>query len=258
MNTIGDRIRTARIDRHLTQQQVADALNVTNKAVSKWETCEALPETAQLVPLCDVLGLTVDELLGDPDRQKPQEGVLPQKDWLNMTKWYALNKKMRPADWRKRLLSQLAPSLAAFAAAAAIFCALYFTEHPFAGVLVGFALFIVGLWFLVRALLLHFNGYLPFDIKWRKCIISHAMRVTIFCALLIYAPIQIFIWLLDEPWLGDWTILPFLWSFIFLFVFLFFAAIVLTVDLICWLGDKMKYREAYANGKFDALTNVTQ
>ena len=85
MNTIGDRIRTARIDRHLTQQQVADALNVTNKAVSKWETCEALPETAQLVPLCDVLGLTVDELLGDPDRQKPQEGVLPQKDWLNMT-----------------------------------------------------------------------------------------------------------------------------------------------------------------------------
>ena len=47
----------------MTQQELADLLGITNKAVSKWETGEAFPETAQLVPLADVFGVTVDELL---------------------------------------------------------------------------------------------------------------------------------------------------------------------------------------------------
>ena len=47
----------------MTQQELADKLGVTNKAVSKWETGEAFPETAQLVPLSDIFGVTVDGLL---------------------------------------------------------------------------------------------------------------------------------------------------------------------------------------------------
>ena len=38
-------------------------LGVTNKAVSKWETGEAMPETSQLVPIARIFGVTVDELL---------------------------------------------------------------------------------------------------------------------------------------------------------------------------------------------------
>ena len=47
----------------MTQQELADQLHITNKAVSKWETGEAFPETAQLVPLANIFGVTVDELL---------------------------------------------------------------------------------------------------------------------------------------------------------------------------------------------------
>ena len=47
----------------LTQQQLAEKLCVTNKAVSKWECGVTLPDISLLVPLCRVLGLTVQELL---------------------------------------------------------------------------------------------------------------------------------------------------------------------------------------------------
>ena len=47
----------------MTQQELADKLCVTNRAVSKWETGETFPETAQLVPLANTFGVTVDELL---------------------------------------------------------------------------------------------------------------------------------------------------------------------------------------------------
>lgn len=54
---------TLRKEKGLTQSELAEKLGVTNKAVSKWETGEGYPETAQLVPLAGIFGVTVDELL---------------------------------------------------------------------------------------------------------------------------------------------------------------------------------------------------
>ncbi|MCI8819884.1 MAG: helix-turn-helix transcriptional regulator, partial [Clostridia bacterium] len=47
----------------MTQAELAQALGVTNKAVSKWETGEAMPETALLLPISRIFGVSVDELL---------------------------------------------------------------------------------------------------------------------------------------------------------------------------------------------------
>lgn len=47
----------------LTQQNIADELGISGKAVSKWETGESFPETAQLVPLSEILGCSVDDML---------------------------------------------------------------------------------------------------------------------------------------------------------------------------------------------------
>lgn len=63
MNAFGNFLYSLRKEKGMTQQELADLLDVTNKAVSKWETGEAFPETAQLVPIADVFGVTVDELL---------------------------------------------------------------------------------------------------------------------------------------------------------------------------------------------------
>lgn len=63
MNSFGEFLYTLRKEKGMTQAELADALGVTNKAVSKWETGEAMPETALLKPLARIFNVTVDELL---------------------------------------------------------------------------------------------------------------------------------------------------------------------------------------------------
>lgn len=46
-----------------TQRELADQLHITDKAVSKWETGSSIPDTALLIPLAGLLGVTVTELL---------------------------------------------------------------------------------------------------------------------------------------------------------------------------------------------------
>lgn len=75
MNEFGNFLYSLRKGKGMTQQELADMLNVTNKAISKWETGEAFPETAQLVPLADIFGVTVDELLRGRRAPAAQNGA---------------------------------------------------------------------------------------------------------------------------------------------------------------------------------------
>lgn len=43
--------------------QLAEKLNVTNRAVSKWETGKSMPDVSLMLDLCSILGITVNELL---------------------------------------------------------------------------------------------------------------------------------------------------------------------------------------------------
>lgn len=63
--TTGQKIQTLRKQRGLTQEQLAQRLGVSRQAVSRWELDESLPETANLLPLGEVLGVSLDTLL-DP------------------------------------------------------------------------------------------------------------------------------------------------------------------------------------------------
>lgn len=63
MNNFGEFLYSLRKEKGKTQAELADALGVTNKAVSKWETGEAMPETSLLLPISRIFGVTVDELL---------------------------------------------------------------------------------------------------------------------------------------------------------------------------------------------------
>jgi transcriptional regulator with XRE-family HTH domain len=60
---VGGFISALRRESGMTQQDLANRLNVTNKAVSKWETGEGYPEITMLPALADALGVSVDELL---------------------------------------------------------------------------------------------------------------------------------------------------------------------------------------------------
>jgi len=60
---IGAFIACLRKEHSMTQKDLAEQLNVTNKAVSKWETGEGYPEITIISALAEVLGVTTDELL---------------------------------------------------------------------------------------------------------------------------------------------------------------------------------------------------
>ena len=60
---IGNFISSLRKERNWTQRELALRLGVTDRAVSKWENGRGLPDLSLLVPLCDALGISVNELL---------------------------------------------------------------------------------------------------------------------------------------------------------------------------------------------------
>lgn len=61
---IGKKIKQARIDRNMTQMNLADAMGVSYQAVSNWERGNSMPDISKLGDLCDALHITVNELLG--------------------------------------------------------------------------------------------------------------------------------------------------------------------------------------------------
>lgn len=60
-----ENLKYLRIKAKLTQEQLAEELNVSRQAVTKWESGQALPDIQNLKELAIFFGLTVDELLGD-------------------------------------------------------------------------------------------------------------------------------------------------------------------------------------------------
>lgn len=60
---IGKFIAECRKNANLTQMQLAEILNITDRAVSKWETGKSLPDSAIMLELCSVLKITVNDLL---------------------------------------------------------------------------------------------------------------------------------------------------------------------------------------------------
>lgn len=75
-----DRLKRYRKEKNLTQQELADALGVSNKSVSRWESEGGYPDVPLLVPLARALGVTVDDLL---DEEKPVR-TLTRADWQSL------------------------------------------------------------------------------------------------------------------------------------------------------------------------------
>lgn len=76
---IGKFIAETRKSINLTQRQLADALSISDKTVSKWECGKGLPDVSLMLPLCNILNIPVNDLLSgekvsEADYQKKAEG----------------------------------------------------------------------------------------------------------------------------------------------------------------------------------------
>lgn len=60
---IGKFILTCRKEKGLMQMQLAEKLDITNRTLSKWKTGKSMPDVSLMLDLCNILGITVNELL---------------------------------------------------------------------------------------------------------------------------------------------------------------------------------------------------
>lgn len=106
---IGTNIANLRKRQGLTQAGLAEKVNYSDKAVSKWERGESAPDILTLVSLAEVLGVTVDDLLTDPNALPEQTGSVQQ------AMEHVVEKTLkRKAD--KRIIVQLSSLLVWFVA----------------------------------------------------------------------------------------------------------------------------------------------
>lgn len=78
----GKFIAQIRKEKGMTQRQLADKLFISDKTISKWETGKGMPEVSLMMPLCEILGINVNEFLtGEriPDenyKKKAEENIM--------------------------------------------------------------------------------------------------------------------------------------------------------------------------------------
>ena len=75
-NQLGANIAAYRKRAGLTQLGLAEKLNYSDKAVSKWERGESMPDVLTLVQLADLFDINVNDLLVDPDALPEQTGAV--------------------------------------------------------------------------------------------------------------------------------------------------------------------------------------
>jgi len=69
----------------ITQEDLADRLGVSRQSVSKWETGEAYPETDKLITLCDMFGVSMDDLVRGEVTEKAEASRADGKELIRRT-----------------------------------------------------------------------------------------------------------------------------------------------------------------------------
>ena len=126
----------------LTQRQLAEQLSVSDKAVSKWETGRGLPDVLLMLPLCAVLGITVNDLLSG---ERVGEGDYRKKAEENMMELMREN-----AENKLRMAQSLTCGAVTIVAVCALVCLASFLPLPVAAriALLAFAIAtaVAGIW----------------------------------------------------------------------------------------------------------------
>jgi transcriptional regulator with XRE-family HTH domain/DNA-directed RNA polymerase subunit RPC12/RpoP len=144
---IGKFIADCRKNNNLTQMQLAEKLNITDRAVSKWECGKALPDAAIMLDLCEILGINVNELLiGEKLDMKDYE----KQTELNLVE---LVKQKEESDRRLLNMEIVLGVVISFLYIAILFIACFVemaTWLRFALIFGGLGVFFIAILFLVR------------------------------------------------------------------------------------------------------------
>ena len=115
---IGRFIAECRKKVNLTQIQLAEKLGITDKAISKWERGLAMPDSSNMLELCDILGISVNELLSGEKSNMENNNQKNEQLLLDMAKELEKkNKTIWSSMWAIMLVSMVALVAGIFVAA---------------------------------------------------------------------------------------------------------------------------------------------
>ena len=83
---IGKFIAQCRKEKRMTQQQLAEKLGITDRAISKWENGRGLPDSSIMLDLCNELEITVNELLSGEVLEMNSYNEKLEKNLIDMVK----------------------------------------------------------------------------------------------------------------------------------------------------------------------------
>ncbi|MCI9365066.1 MAG: helix-turn-helix transcriptional regulator, partial [Clostridia bacterium] len=83
---IGKFIAQCRRNKKLTQSQLAEKLNITDRAISKWETGKGMPDSSIMLKLCSELEITVNELLSGEKIEMDNYNKISEENLVELKK----------------------------------------------------------------------------------------------------------------------------------------------------------------------------
>ncbi len=98
---IGKFIAQCRKNKNMTQAELAEKLNITDRAISKWETGKGMPDTSIMLDLCNELDISVNELLSGE--------MIEMKDYQSIAETNLIDLKKQIEKMRKtfRIISYI-------------------------------------------------------------------------------------------------------------------------------------------------------
>ena len=138
---IGKFIAKCRKEIGLTQAELAEKLNITDRAVSKWETGKSMPDSSIMLELCEILKINVNELLSGEVIEMKNYNDKAEKTII------ALQKEKESADRNMLKLEWVIGYMASITFIVLIFVASFIEMHPIIRVLLiafGSVVFAIG------------------------------------------------------------------------------------------------------------------
>lgn len=138
---IGKFIAKCRKEIGLTQAELAEKLNITDRAVSKWETGKSMPDSSIMLELCEILKINVNELLSGEVIEMKNYNDKAEKTII------ALQKEKESADRNMLKLESVIGYMESITFIVLIFVASFIEMHPIIRVLLiafGSVVFAIG------------------------------------------------------------------------------------------------------------------
>ena len=121
LDKIGKFISNCRKDKKLTQEQITEKLGISDRAVSKWERGLCLPDASIMLPLCEILGINVNELLSGEMINNKDYNKKAEENLLEMAKKEEeQNKKMMMYEYVIGFISSITFFILVFVASYAV------------------------------------------------------------------------------------------------------------------------------------------